>query len=122
MLLSGPSGSGKSALALELISRGAQLVADDQTVLARDGAQIVAQCPKPISGKIEARGVGILRAVPAGPTPLALWVDLGRVETKRLPPAHTITRLGVTLPLLFHVASPHFPAAIIHYVRYGRSD
>ncbi|MFQ5437976.1 MAG: HPr kinase/phosphorylase, partial [Paracoccaceae bacterium] len=33
VLILGPSGSGKSSLALELMSRGASLVSDDRTIL-----------------------------------------------------------------------------------------
>ena len=38
LLILGPSGSGKSALALQLIALGAQLVADDRTRVSRRGA------------------------------------------------------------------------------------
>ena len=37
VLLSGPSGSGKSDLALRLIDRGFTLVSDDQTIVRREG-------------------------------------------------------------------------------------
>lgn len=122
VLIMGASGSGKSTLALELISRGAQLVADDQVHITRQGDELIASAPKAIKGKIEARGVGILNADPALPTPIKLVVDLDQIEDHRLPQWHTITRRGVTLPLLFNVPHPHFAPAILQYLSHGRSD
>ncbi|MDI9350183.1 MAG: hypothetical protein QM537_09315 [Candidatus Symbiobacter sp.] len=75
ILLRGPSGRGKSDLALRLIHAGWQLVADDQTILmpmaeAEAGGSgataysIMANCPPAILGLIEIRGVGLLK-IPA---------------------------------------------------------
>ena len=61
VLLRGPSGSGKSDLALRLIEAGGRLVSDDQTHLARRGRSLVATPPPTLAGMIEARGVGIVR-------------------------------------------------------------
>ncbi len=57
-LLRGPSGSGKSDLALRLIDGGAKLVADDQVVLTRRGAVLWAAPPTALADRIEVRGVG----------------------------------------------------------------
>lgn len=76
VLIRGPSGSGKSDLALRLIDQGAVLVADDQTELvARDG-RVEASCPATIAGLMEVRGLGILRLPHLDHVPLALVVDL----------------------------------------------
>ena len=45
VLIRGPSGSGKSDLALRLIDGGAQLVADDQTELSPRDGRLVASAP-----------------------------------------------------------------------------
>ena len=45
VLISGPSGSGKSDLALRLIDRGFTLVSDDQTIVSRDGDRLIASAP-----------------------------------------------------------------------------
>jgi serine kinase of HPr protein (carbohydrate metabolism regulator) len=45
VLLRGPSGSGKSDLALRLIDGGARLVADDQTELTRTANGLIARSP-----------------------------------------------------------------------------
>jgi HPr kinase/phosphorylase len=80
VLVVGPSGSGKSDLALRLLSRGFELVADDQVDIV-DG---VASCPAELAGLLEVRGIGIVRLPWRPQARLALMVDLqGRAE--RLP-------------------------------------
>ena len=101
VLLRGPSGSGKSDLALRLIDGGAQLVADDQTELARAPQGLIARSPASIAGRMEVRGVGILRVPTVPGAPLRLVVDLiapDRVE--RLPEPKFCEYLQCSLPLL----------------------
>ena len=76
ILLRGPAGSGKSDLALRAIDRGAQLVADDQVVLTRDGETMIASAPSSLHGLIEIRGIGIMRMDTAVQVPVALVADL----------------------------------------------
>ena len=121
-LIVGPSGSGKSSLALQLMSLGAKLVADDRTKVASANQQIMATVVPTISGKIEARGVGILKVEAAGPTPVRLVIDLSQFETARLPEPHEYDLLGVTLPCLYGAPSPHFAAAILLYLGNGISS
>src|SRR5919205_3670266 len=70
VLLLGPAGAGKSDLALRLLSRGFDLVADDQVVI-EDG---VACPPPPLAGLMEVRGVGIVRLAYVAAARLALGV------------------------------------------------
>jgi HPr kinase/phosphorylase len=101
ILLRGPSGSGKSDLALRLIDAGARLVSDDQTELRRDGNAVIMQAPQTIAGRIEVRGVGILRVPTVSRAPLSLVVDLvapDRVE--RLPEPQFCEVLQRSIPLL----------------------
>lgn len=121
VLIIGPSGSGKSALALELMSRGAMLVADDRTIVETTEAGVRASCPKTIRGKIEARGVGILAADRVQYGYVRLVVDLGATETKRLPQMRMFTLFGEDIPLLHNPVLSHFPAAILQYLKAGRS-
>ncbi len=122
VLIRGASGTGKSALALQLMALGAGLVADDRVIVKRAGARLIASCPPAIAGRIEARFVGLLRADAVGPVPLALVVDLDRAETERLPPHRRTSVLGLELALLHNVGTGHFPAAIRQYLVGGRGD
>jgi serine kinase of HPr protein (carbohydrate metabolism regulator) len=84
VLISGPSGSGKSDLALRLLDRGFVLVSDDQTILRKEGGQLVASAPATIKGKLEIRGIGIVDMESVSDVPLALVVELTS-EIQRLP-------------------------------------
>lgn len=101
ILLRGPSGSGKSDLALRLIDEGARLVADDQTELRLLGGELRMGAPATIAGQIEMRGFGILRVPPLPSAALRLVVDLvpgGAIE--RLPEPRICELLGHGVPLL----------------------
>ena len=96
VVMVGPSGSGKSDLALRLIDRGAALVADDYTELAREGGMLCARAPATIAGKIEVRGVGIVE-LPAESAPIALIVDLD-ASPERMPEPSTQVLEGIVIP------------------------
>lgn len=84
VLLLGPSGAGKSDLALRLIDGGAQLVADDRTILFIDKGALWAKAPAAIRGLMEIRGVGIVKMPARMRVKIALVVTLGK-EGERLP-------------------------------------
>ncbi|MCG6883059.1 MAG: HPr kinase/phosphatase C-terminal domain-containing protein [Silicimonas sp.] len=121
VLLTGPSGSGKSMLALELIALGAVLVADDGVILSNRDGGLWMEAPMPISGRIEARGLGIL-ATHAAPAFAALVVDMAEVETARMPERREITLEDVTLPLLRRVESPAFASMLRVYLSTGKAE
>lgn len=61
VLITGDSGVGKSELALELISRGGGLIADDVVELCRIGPEAVeGRCPPLLKDFLEVRGLGVL--------------------------------------------------------------
>jgi HPr kinase/phosphorylase len=120
LLILGASGQGKSGLALQLIAYGAKLVADDRTELRLESDRIIARCPAPLSGQIEARGVGILAAPTCAEAEIVLVADLDRTETDRLPPFRQIIILGRSLDLVLQSQNDHFPAAIWLYLSQGR--
>ena len=61
VLITGDSGLGKSELALELISRGHGLVADDVVDIERVSQHaIVGRCPALLQGLLEVRGLGLI--------------------------------------------------------------
>lgn len=122
VVILGASGSGKSTLALQMMALGASLVGDDQLLLHRAGDALWVQPAARLSGMIEARGVGILKAAPRFPSEVCLCVDLDHVETRRLPLAHTQQWLGLTVPRLKKVEGPAFPAAILQYLKAGLAE
>lgn len=78
VLLTGPSGIGKSELALDLISRGHRLIADDAPEFRRSSPdRIRGRSPPLLKDFLEVRGLGILNV-------RAMFGDASIVETKRL--------------------------------------
>ena len=120
LLIIGPSGSGKSALALQLIAWGADLVADDQTAISLSANTILARCPPALKGLIEARGVGILNVRSVAEAHVVLVADLSQPETERLPPRRLVTLLGIEVDLVLGQGNPHFPASVMCYLSGSR--
>ena len=101
VLLTGPSGIGKSELALELVNRGHRLVADDAPEFKRlNPSHIRGTCPELLKDFLEVRGLGIINI-------RAMFGDNALIRYKRLrlivdlepmtdDEAYTIDRLGST--------------------------
>ena len=117
VLALGPSGSGKSRLALDLMALGAALVSDDGVWLTRDNAL---QRPSGAPRLVEARGIGLLRARALDTAPLALIVDLSRTEPDRLPPRREAAAPGGPVPLILGKDHPFLAAGIGQYLTHGR--
>jgi len=120
VLIIGPSGAGKSTLALALIEQGAQLVADDRTLVCSVGGMVYARAPRAIAGLIEVRGFGLVRVMPRALARLRLVIDLGQTEDRRLPPPETCAIAGVRLPRLKATSGAAFPLAIRHFLTDAR--
>ena len=100
VVILGPSGSGKSDLALRLLDRGFTLVSDDQTLIKKDGDRLMASAPPNIAGKLEIRGIGIVDMETLTNIPVALLVELTS-EIQRLPDENRERPLlGIKLPLI----------------------
>jgi serine kinase of HPr protein (carbohydrate metabolism regulator) len=100
VLISGPSGSGKSDLALRLLDRGFSLVSDDQTHVRREGDRLIASPPPNIAGKLEIRGIGIVEIDNLTDIPVALLVELTS-DIQRMPDdSRERPILRVPLPLI----------------------
>lgn len=102
-LVTGPSGSGKSDLALRFLDRypDAWLVADDQVEVRRRGRGVEASSPAALRGLLEVRGLGLVQRR-HGPAPLAIVVELAAADTPlpRIaePDYHEVE--GVALPVV----------------------
>ena len=100
VLISGPSGSGKSDLALRLLDRGFKLVSDDRTIVRKQDGKLIASAPESIKGKLEVRGVGIVEMESVASAPIALVVELTS-EIQRLPDdGQERLILGAAIPLI----------------------
>lgn len=106
-LIRGPSGSGKSDLALRCLALPAGtlvpappiLISDDQVFAQRDRSIIRLTPPPAIAGKIEVRAIGIVEVEFAPSAALAVIVDLVNGTVERLPdPVAREAVLGVEVP------------------------
>ena len=109
VLIRGPSGSGKSRLAWELlvaVTQGllpfARLVADDRAYLENHSGRLVVRPAKPLAGMIEVRGVGIRKVEIEPLAVVGLVVDLDAADAARHPEKAAATAVidGIALPRL----------------------
>ena len=103
VLLRGPSGSGKSDLALRFLGLGseAHLVADDQVLLERQEERLFASAPAALAGLLEVRGLGLWRVKSLARAEVRLIVNLfPRDAVPRLPESQFAALAGVELPVL----------------------
>jgi serine kinase of HPr protein (carbohydrate metabolism regulator) len=99
-LIRGMSGSGKSDLALRALDAGWRLVADDRTLVWTSGGELYGRAPAPISGLLEARGVGVVPVTVLGFVRLSLVVDATQGPVERIPEPEEVSVLDVRLPRL----------------------
>jgi serine kinase of HPr protein (carbohydrate metabolism regulator) len=97
-LIEGPSGSGKSDLALRALDAGFSLVADDRTLVWVSGERLWGRAPETLRGLIEMRGLDVVRVTALPLAQVALIARLGRPE--RLPERMVEDVLGVAVPVL----------------------
>jgi serine kinase of HPr protein (carbohydrate metabolism regulator) len=99
ILLRGPSGSGKSILALLLIAEmDGRLVADDRLDLVRDDGEVMMSPPEAIAGMIELRGRGLIQLPYERRAAVRLIVDLVP-ELIRMPEESSFVTDLMGLPL-----------------------
>jgi HPr kinase/phosphorylase len=107
VLIRGPSGTGKSRLALGLLQAAqagllpfCRLVADDRATIEPHNGRLLVRPAPTLAGLLEVRGVGIRRCEFEAVAVVGLLIDLGAGDADRLPPASALTRVvaGITLP------------------------
>ena len=122
LVIVGPSGSGKSLLALKLLQAAdagslpfARLVADDRARIEACHGRLIVRPADKLKGLIEVRGLGIRRVAFEPAAMVGLVIDLTETDPKRLPSQEDqetviagvkLTRLAVApgvdaLPLIF---------------------
>ena len=111
-LIEGPSGTGKSDLALRLMGAGFRLVADDRVLVWTSGGRLFGRAPEPLQGLLEARGVGIIPEAPLEFCEITL-LGLCKPEAaavERVPDPAAVKILGLGLPRIelrpFEAAGP----------------
>jgi HPr kinase/phosphorylase len=119
----GASGSGKSALAAQLIALGAQLVSDDRTEVCAINQSLIASPPSTIAGLIELRGLGIVKLPYCAGSKVCAVIDLSEPATEqRLPPPRHKTILGIDVDFLHWHGAAHFPSKVMCYLMGERHE
>ena len=102
VLILGDPGSGKSDLALRLITMfSAKLVSDDRTDVFNDSGFIKAKPPKILRGLLEVRGVGIIKQEYLKETKVDLVIKLTNEKIERMPLPQNYNIEDVELPMYF---------------------
>lgn len=100
-LIEGPSGIGKSDLALRALDAGFRLVADDRVVAFASGGQLYGKPHDTLAGLIEIRGLGVVRQPALPLCQIALVINC--VDTpeavERLPDPRFAVITGVSVPV-----------------------
>ena len=124
LLLLGPSGSGKSKLAVDMISLGATLISDDRVWLCIEDTRLCLEAPEQVFGKIEARGLGILRMKSSvrGPVELDYCLDLSLESHARLPFMQEVTKLGHKILVLPGLPMVPSASALMLLLKNGFSE
>jgi len=107
VLIRGPSGSGKSRLAFDLILAGragqiapAMLIGDDRVHLGASESQLIVRPAPALAGLIEIRGLGIRRCDFAHEAVVGLVADLDAHDAERMPPPEALQAeiIGIIIP------------------------
>lgn len=100
-LIEGPSGIGKSDLALRALDQGFRLVADDRVATFASGGRLYGKTPETLAGLIEVRGLGVVdsSALPFAEIVLVIRCVSTPEAVERLPEPRSETITGVSVPV-----------------------
>lgn len=122
VMICGESGMGKSEIALELIKRGHQLVADDRVDCYRIHNHLVGRSPQLLEGMLELRGVGVIniaRMYGVGAVTHKANVDI-QITLEEFDPRANYDRVGIEEKKNVSILDVEVPKITIP-VREGRS-
>ncbi len=100
-LIEGPSGVGKSDLALRALESGFRLVADDRVAVFASGGRIYGAAPPALAGLLEIRGLGVVSQPSISISAIAMVVRCidAPSAVERLPEPRFEALCGVNVPV-----------------------
>jgi len=125
VLIRGPSGSGKSRLAWDLLQAAvtgalpfARLVADDRAHLEVHANRLLVRPAQPLAGMLEIHGLGIRRLTFEPVAVVGLVIDLAAEDAARHPdPGKMAGLAGVAVPRLLAAAGMAALPLVLAYFR-----
>jgi len=119
VVILGKSGSGKSNLAIKLISMGAKLISDDQTYFKLKDNKIIISKPKTTPNFIEARGIGLIKTPMVMSAKLFCFVNITNIELERLPYEEKKYCFGKKIKMIGFNPTYNNESALFLSLRYG---
>ncbi|MBB4859021.1 serine kinase of HPr protein (carbohydrate metabolism regulator) [Novosphingobium chloroacetimidivorans] len=122
VMIEGAPGSGKSALALALIDRGAFLVGDDGVMLEATETAVIARPHPRTRGLLEIRNLGLVPVAVCEQVEVTLVIRLDPQAPRFVEAAHSVERIGVALPCIALWPDPSPPVLKVEQALrlYGR--
>ena len=118
ILIQGPSGTGKTSLALQLIERGAHLIGDDIVEVFIKNKQLYCKSEEKLKGVVEVRGLGLVAGLKVSkPAPVLCVIRLHKKPTERLPKKKTISLLNKKIPVFDFYACNSTEIGVLYLIR-----
>ena len=118
LLCVGPSGAGKTQMALDLMALGGDLIADDRVYLQAKDDVLIMQRPVPVQNLIELRGIGVVPTPSVAEHPVTLIINFTWEGERRSQGIETDYILGCAVKRLWCRMTPNLPSKIVHLLRH----